>query len=76
MNSNYCVKDMSLAKAGLLNIEYAEQNMSALLSIRDRFKKEKPFSGLTIAMALHVTKETAVLVRTLIAGGAKVALAS
>ncbi|MBI5223461.1 adenosylhomocysteinase [Candidatus Micrarchaeota archaeon] len=76
MTRNYCVKDITLADQGKLNIEYAELNMPALLSIRDRFKKEQPFRGMTIAMALHVTKETAVLVRTLIAGGAKVALAS
>jgi adenosylhomocysteinase len=76
MKSNYSVKDIALSDSGKLNIEYAELNMPALLSIRERFKKEQPFLGLTIGLALHVTKETAVLVRTLIAGGAKVALAS
>lgn len=48
--------------------------MGALMKVRERFAKEKPFKGLTIGMALHVTKETAVLVRTLVAGGAKVAI--
>lgn len=48
--------------------------MGALLTVRDRFKKAQPFKGLTIGMALHVTKETGVLVRTLQAGGAKVAI--
>lgn len=60
----------------MLNVELAEQRMQALLKIRDRFRREQPFKGLTIGLALHVTKETAVLVRTLVAGGAKVAIAS
>jgi len=68
------VKDPSLAAQGKLNIEIAERRMGALLAVRDRFEKEKPFKGLTIGMALHVTKETAVLVRTLVAGGATVAI--
>ena len=67
---NYAIKDLALAEAGKLNIEYAESKMTILLKIRDRFKKEKPFNGLKIGLALHVTKETAVLVRTLSAGGA------
>jgi adenosylhomocysteinase len=74
--TDYEVKDMGLAKQGALNIEYAERNMPILLKIRDRFKAEQPFDGMVIGLALHVTKETAVLVRTLIAGGAKVAIAS
>ncbi|MEM3422838.1 MAG: adenosylhomocysteinase [Candidatus Bilamarchaeaceae archaeon] len=72
----YEVKDISLAEQGKMNIELAEKRMSALMKIRKRFSKEKPFKGLTIGMALHITKETAVLVRTLAAGGAKVAIAS
>ncbi len=68
------VKDPSLAGQGRLNLEVAERRMSALLKVRDRFAKEKPFKGLTIGMALHVTKETGVLIRTLRAGGAKVAI--
>jgi adenosylhomocysteinase len=68
------VKDPSLAKQGLLNLEIAERRMGALMTIRERFAKEKPFKGLTIGMALHVTKETGVLVRTLTEGGAKVAI--
>lgn len=71
---NYFVKDINLAEQGMLNIEIAERRMGALLEIRKRFQKEKPFQGLTIGLALHVTKETAVLVRTLRAGGAKVAI--
>ncbi|MBI2636178.1 adenosylhomocysteinase [Candidatus Peregrinibacteria bacterium] len=68
------VKDHSLAPQGRLNLEIAERRMGALRVIRDRFVKEQPFKGLTIGMALHVTKETGILVRTLVAGGAKVAI--
>lgn len=55
-----------------IQIELAESRMGALMQVRKRFAKEKPFLGLAIGMALHVTKETAVLVRTLRDGGAKV----
>jgi adenosylhomocysteinase len=74
MPSTYKVKDISLAKQGSLNIEWAERDMPVLLQIRERFKREKPLKGLRIAACLHVTKETAVLARTLRAGGAEVAL--
>lgn len=70
------IKDPQLAEQGKMNLEIAEHHMSALLNIRDRFLKEKPFDGLRIGMALHVTKETGILVRTLTAGGAEVHLAS
>jgi adenosylhomocysteinase len=68
------VRDIKLAEQGMLNIEYAESKMGALLEIRKRFSKEKPLKGIKVGMALHITKETAVLVRTLIAGGADVAI--
>ena len=68
------VKDKSLAQQGHLQIEWASKHMPVLNQIKSRFTKEKPFEGLTIGACLHVTKETAVLVETLIAGGAKVAL--
>ncbi len=71
---NYSVKDMKLASQGKLNIEYAESQMSALMKIKARFSKEKPFRGLKIGIALHPSKETAVLVKTLVAGGADVSL--
>lgn len=71
---NYIVRDIKLADQGKLNIEWAEAQMGALLKIKERFKKEKPLKGIKIGMALHITKETAVLVRTLIAGGAEVAI--
>ncbi len=72
--ATYHVKDLSLAGQGARNIAWAEAEMKALLTVRDRFAREKPFKGLRIGIALHPTKETAVLVRTLIAGGADVAL--
>jgi adenosylhomocysteinase len=74
--SNYQIKDIGLAESGKLNIEIAESRMGALIKIRERFEEEKPFRGVIIGLALHITKETAVLVNTLRAGGAKVAIAS
>lgn len=71
---DYTVKDLSLAGQGLKNIEFAEREMGALMKVKERFAKEKPLKGLRIGLALHVTKETAVLVKTLIAGGAEVAI--
>ncbi len=68
------IKDPSLAGQGRLNLEIAEKRMGALMKVRERFAKEKPFKGLTIGMALHVTKETGILVRALRDGGAKVAI--
>jgi len=71
---NYEVRDISLAAQGKMKLDMAEMEMGALLKIRERFEKEKPLKGITIGMALHVTKETAILVRTLRAGGAEVAI--
>jgi adenosylhomocysteinase len=71
---NFQVKDKSLAPQGKLNIEWAAAHMPVLCEIKNRFAKEKPFKGLTLAACLHVTKETAVLVQALAAGGAKVVL--
>lgn len=68
------VKDKSLAPQGHLQIEWAEKHMPVLKIIKTRFEKEKPLKGQTIAACLHVTKETAVLIKVLIAGGANVAL--
>ncbi len=73
--ADHSVKDMALGAQGKLNIQYAERNMPLMMGIRLRMAKERPFRGLRIGMALHVTKETAVLVRTLKAGGAEVAIA-
>lgn len=72
--SDFEIKNQELAGQGMLNVEYAERNMPIMQRLKERFEKEKPFQGLTIGLALHVTKETAVLVRTLVAGGAKVAI--
>jgi len=71
---NYEVLDMSLAEQGRRNIEWAELQMGALLKVKERFEKEKPLKGIRVGMALHVTKETAALVRTLVAGGAEVSI--
>lgn len=66
------IKDKSLAEAGRLRIEWAERSMPVLRMIKERFEKEQPLSGIVLAACLHVTTETASLVRTLAAGGAKV----
>jgi adenosylhomocysteinase len=68
------VADLRLAGAGKLRIEWADQDMQVLTSIRQRFSKEKPLAGVRVAACLHVTSETANLMRTLRAGGAEVTL--
>jgi adenosylhomocysteinase len=72
--TEFKVKDPSLTKQGALLIEWAEGRMPVLMEIRRDFEKRKPLIGVTVGGCLHVTKETAVLVETLTAGGAKVAL--
>ncbi|TBR19080.1 adenosylhomocysteinase, partial [bacterium] len=69
---NYDVKDIKLAGKGALRIEWARNSMPVLGLISERFKKEKPLSGLKIAACLHVTTETAVLADVLKNGGADV----
>lgn len=71
---NYDIKDINLAAQGVLRIEWAHQSMPVLEIIRKRFAKEKPLKGVRLAACLHVTTETASLVRTLKAGGAEVAV--
>ncbi len=71
---NYDVKDIKLAREGALRIEWANQNMPVLNRIKARFKKEKPLKGKRLAACLHVTTETASLMQTLKAGGARVFL--
>ncbi|MGD9504536.1 MAG: adenosylhomocysteinase [Syntrophobacteraceae bacterium] len=66
------VKDQGLADKGKLRIEWAEQSMPVLRSIRERFAAEKPLAGVRMAACLHVTTETGCLVKTLQAGGADV----
>ncbi len=68
------VKDPALAKQGKMKIALAEKEMPVLEIIKNSFTKDQPFKGLTIAACLHVTKETAVLMKALKAGGATVAL--
>lgn len=70
----YDIKDSSLSFEGKKRIEWAENDMPVLKIIKEGFKKEKPFFGLRMAACLHVTAETANLVRTLKAGGADVVL--
>ncbi|MDI6730143.1 MAG: adenosylhomocysteinase [Candidatus Altarchaeum sp.] len=73
--NDYKVKDINLAESGKNKIEWAEDHMPVLMEIKKEFEKTKQLKNLTVGFALHVTKETAVLVKTLIAGGAKVAIA-
>ncbi len=68
------VKDMKLAKQGHINISLAEREMPVMKKVAEEFKKTKPFKNMTVAAVLHVTKETAVLVKALKAGGAEVVL--
>jgi adenosylhomocysteinase len=70
----YDVKDLGLAEQGALRIEWAENEMPVLRLIRQRFEQQKPLRGIRIAACLHVTTETANLMRTLQAGGAEIAL--
>lgn len=68
------VKDLALADSGKARIEWADADMPVLATIRDRFEAERPLDGVRISACLHVTTETANLMRTLKAGGADVVL--
>jgi len=68
------IRDKSLAPKGKLRIEWADNQMPVLKMIRERFEKEKPLKGKKMSCCLHVTTETANLVRTLQAGGAEIVL--
>jgi adenosylhomocysteinase len=72
--NNYDVKDLSLAPAGRLRIEWAAREMPVVKSIRERFAKEKPFKGIRISGCLHITTETANLGLALKEGGAQLVL--
>jgi len=72
----YRIRDESLAPAGRLKVEWAEAHMPVLMKIRDEFSRRRPLDGVKVAACLHVTKETAVLVKTLMAGGAEVFLSA
>jgi adenosylhomocysteinase len=71
---NFDIKDLKLAEKGRLRIEWAGMSMPVLNKIRERFLKQKPLKGLRLSACLHVTTETAGLVKTLKAGGADVVL--
>ncbi|MFZ2088092.1 MAG: adenosylhomocysteinase [Desulfobaccales bacterium] len=71
---NYDVKDINLADKGALRLEWAMREMPVLASITERFAKEKPLKGVRLAACLHVTTETAALMKTLKAGGADLTL--
>ncbi|MBW9223069.1 adenosylhomocysteinase [Methanothermococcus sp. SCGC AD-155-E23] len=68
------IKDINLYPQGELKIEWARRHMPVLNIIREEFKTEKPFKGLTIGMALHLEAKTAVLAETLMEGGAEIAI--
>ena len=72
--ASYDIKDPKLAEGGRLKIEWAEREMPVLRLIRERFAKEHPLQGVRISACLHVTTETANLMRTLQAGGAQASL--
>jgi len=72
--SQYDVKDISLAEGGRRRIDWAEREMPVLRLIRERFLKEKPLKGVRVSACLHVTTETANLMRTLQDGGADIVL--
>lgn len=74
MSSTHDIKDIQLAEGGRRRIEWAEREMPVLRSIRERFEKEKPLKGIRVSACLHVTSETANLMRTLQAGGADIVL--
>jgi len=74
MTVEHDVRDLSLATGGRYRIEWAERDMPVLRQIRERFEKDRPLDGVRMSACLHVTTETANLMRTLQAGGADVVL--
>src|SRR3982751_4999605 len=70
----YDVKDLARSPEGKRRIEWADRQMPVLAAIRDRFEREQPLSGYRVSACLHVTTETANLMRTLKAGGAEIVL--
>jgi adenosylhomocysteinase len=71
-NVNYKVKDISLAESGQKKIEWAESRMPVMMAFQKKYSESKPLKGMRIAGCLHVTKETAVLIKTLEAAGAEI----
>ncbi len=74
MSTDYDIKDLDLAPAGRLRIEWAEREMPVLRHIREQFEREKPRRGVRLSGCLHITTETANLAQTLQAGGADLVL--
>ncbi|MFZ5434157.1 MAG: adenosylhomocysteinase, partial [Calditrichota bacterium] len=74
MKQDYHVRDINLAADGKNRIMWADRDMPVLAEIRQRFEKEKPLKGRRMSACLHVTAETANLMRTLKAGGAELVL--
>src|SRR6266705_539596 len=74
--ADYHVKDISLAEWGRKEISVAEQEMPGLMSLREKYGSQKPFSGVRVTGSLHMTIETAVLIETLVELGASVRWAS
>jgi adenosylhomocysteinase len=74
MDMKYDIKDKNLAEGGRLRIEWAAQSMPVLALIEERFRAERPLEGVRMAACLHVTTETAQLMKTLKAGGAQVSI--
>ncbi|HEY7485397.1 MAG TPA: adenosylhomocysteinase [Streptosporangiaceae bacterium] len=73
---HYEIADPGLAESGVRRIEWADRAMPVLRQIRERFAAERPLAGLSVTACMHVTTETAGLIRTLQAGGADVAVAA
>ena len=74
VGAEHDIADLSLAADGVVRIDWADSEMPVLAKIRERFERERPLDGIRVGACLHVTTETANLMRTLVAGGAEVAL--
>lgn len=74
--ADYDIKDINLAEKGLFRMQWAAKEMPVLDLLEERFKRERPFEGIRMAATMHVTSETANLMRVLLAGGAEVALSA
>ena len=68
----YKVADISLADEGAVRVDWARSRMPVLALLRKKAEAEQPLAGITVAGCLHVTKETAILIETIVAAGAKV----
>ncbi len=71
---NYNIKDLNLAEGGRRRMDWASNEMPVLASLEKRFRKERPFEGVRMSCCMHVTTETANLMRTMQAGGADIVL--